>query len=321
MGLSRHYAEAQDSIGHFRSLSIFRIYYDGNSLGRLPLATRERLRDAIDREWGHDLIRGWDVWIDLTRSAGDILAASVFHVAPGEVILSDSTSVNMYKLAAAALDARPGCRAIVDDDNFPPTDTSWRASPPPAASSCGSSRPTSTRGSTRRTWPRPSTTTWRWCACPTSRTAPAPSPTWWRSPLPRTGWAPSHCGICATRRAPSGCRCASRVRTWRWGARTSTSTPARAAPAFLYVRRDLQEALRQPIWGWFGRRDQFAMAAGYDPAESIDRYLVGTPPVLGGYAVIEGARITAEAGIDALAADIVESDAHLSYPAELGRVT
>ncbi|HTJ35253.1 MAG TPA: hypothetical protein VL738_18660 [Dactylosporangium sp.] len=63
------------------------------------------------------------------------------------------------------------------------------------------------------------------------------------------------------------------------------------------------------------------MAAGYDPAESIDRYLVGTPPVLGGYAVIEGARITAEAGIDALAADIVESDAHLSYPAELGRVT
>jgi kynureninase len=93
------------------------------------------------------------------------------------------------------------------------------------------------------------------------------------------------------------------VRTWRWGARTSTSTPARAAPAFLYVRRDLQEALRQPIWGWFGRRDQFAMAAGYDPAESIDRYLVGTPPVLGGYAVIEGARITAEAGIDALAAN------------------
>ncbi|MEV4138143.1 hypothetical protein AB0J72_38970 [Dactylosporangium sp. NPDC049742] len=66
------------------------------------------------------------------------------------------------------------------------------------------------------------------------------------------------------------------------------------------ARRDLQQRLRQPIWGWFGQRDQFAMGAGYDPVESIGRFQVGTPPILGGYAALEGARITAEAGIRSL---------------------
>jgi kynureninase len=69
------------------------------------------------------------------------------------------------------------------------------------------------------------------------------------------------------------------------------------APAFLYVRKDLQSQLRQPIWGWFGQRDQFAMGADYDPTDGIERFLVGTTAVLGATAVVEGARITAEAGI------------------------
>jgi kynureninase len=74
------------------------------------------------------------------------------------------------------------------------------------------------------------------------------------------------------------------------------------APAFLYVRGDLQTELRQPIWGWFGQRDQFAMGRDYEPVDSVDRYLVGTPPVLGLYGTLSGVRITAEAGIEAIAA-------------------
>jgi kynureninase len=72
------------------------------------------------------------------------------------------------------------------------------------------------------------------------------------------------------------------------------------APAYLYVRHELQEQLRQPIWGWFGQRDQFAMGREYDPQPSIDRFAVGTPPVLGLYAAEEGIRLIAEAGIDRL---------------------
>src|SRR5882757_2642147 len=96
------------------------IYLDGNSLGRAPIATARRLRHLVDTEWAGDLIRSWDSWIGLAREAGDILAASVLDASPGEVVISDSTSVNLFKLAAAAVDARPGRRVIVtDDDNFP----------------------------------------------------------------------------------------------------------------------------------------------------------------------------------------------------------
>ncbi len=68
------------------------------------------------------------------------------------------------------------------------------------------------------------------------------------------------------------------------------------------MRRELQEQLRQPIWGWFGQRDQFAMSPAYDPVSGIERFAVGTPPVLATAAVEVGARLVAEAGIDRLAA-------------------
>ena len=74
------------------------------------------------------------------------------------------------------------------------------------------------------------------------------------------------------------------------------------APAFLYVREDLQERLRQPVQGWFGQRDQFAMGPGYDPAPGIARFLSGSPNVVGTIAVEEGARLLGEAGIRALRA-------------------
>jgi kynureninase len=74
------------------------------------------------------------------------------------------------------------------------------------------------------------------------------------------------------------------------------------APAFLYVRSELQGRLRSPIQGWFGQRDQFAMGPAYEPADGIERFGVGTPPVIAMAAVDVGARLVAEAGIDALAA-------------------
>jgi kynureninase len=72
------------------------------------------------------------------------------------------------------------------------------------------------------------------------------------------------------------------------------------APAFLYVRSDLQARLRQPIWGWFGQSGQFEMGERYDPVPGIERFLVGTPPVIGLTAALEGARLSAEAGMPAI---------------------
>jgi kynureninase len=72
------------------------------------------------------------------------------------------------------------------------------------------------------------------------------------------------------------------------------------APAFLYVRRELQDTLRQPVWGWFGQRDQFAMGPGYDPVPGVERFATGTPPIIGTVAVAEGVQLLAEAGIERL---------------------
>jgi kynureninase len=82
------------------------------------------------------------------------------------------------------------------------------------------------------------------------------------------------------------------------------------APAFLYVRADLQPALRQPIWGWFGQADQFAMDRAYRPVDGVERFTVGTPPVLGLHAVREGVRLVAEAGIDRVRAKSVALGAY-----------
>jgi kynureninase len=72
------------------------------------------------------------------------------------------------------------------------------------------------------------------------------------------------------------------------------------APAFLYVRRDLQPGLQQPVWGWFGQQDQFDMGQGYHPVPGIGQYLTGSPQIIGIVAVQEGVRLLAEAGIDRL---------------------
>ena len=74
------------------------------------------------------------------------------------------------------------------------------------------------------------------------------------------------------------------------------------APAYMYVRRELQAELRQPIWGWLGRRDPFEMAPGYEAAPGMRAFLSGTPPVLALGAVDEGVRIVAEAGIESIRA-------------------
>jgi kynureninase len=279
------------------------VYFDGNSLGRLPVATRDRLRAAVDEEWGGRLIRGWDTWIDIARQAGDVLAAGVLGVAPGEVVLSDSTTVNLYKLAAAALDARPERRALVtDDDNFPtdryvleglaaargldlrvvPTDIDAGVRPDAIAAALDhdvalvclshlayrSGARADMVGVTAAAHACGALTLWDLCHSAGSIAVPL-----------RESGADLAVG-CTYKYLNAG----------------------PGAPAFLYVRADLQAGLRQPIWGWFGQRDQFAMSAGYDPVETIDRFTVGTPPVLGGYAALEGARITAEAGIAAVEA-------------------
>jgi len=119
-----HELDQLDELAHYRQQFIIDdpdlIYLDGNSLGRLPGATEERIHELIRREWGSRLIRSWnDRWYELPERIGSKLARLI-GVEPDEVIIADSTSVNLFKLVMAALHARPGRRKIVTDDlNFP----------------------------------------------------------------------------------------------------------------------------------------------------------------------------------------------------------
>ena len=96
------------------------IYLDGNSLGPLPVRSQARIAEVVDQDWGVGLVRSWDKWIQLPREAGEMLAEHLVGAAAGQVLVCDSVTINLYKLAMAALDARPGRTVIItDDDNFP----------------------------------------------------------------------------------------------------------------------------------------------------------------------------------------------------------
>jgi kynureninase len=279
------------------------IYLDGNSLGMLPTATAQRLRDLVDREWGGGLIRSWGDWIGLPQRAGDLLGAELLGAAPGQVLITDSTTVNLYKLACAALDAQPGRRVIVtDDDNFPTdryvlegiaardgaelrmihTDPVGGISPAAVAAAAGPDTALVCL----------SHVAYRSGALAdmaeiTSLAHQAGALVLWDL-CHAAGSVPVSLDACGADLAV-GC-------SYKY------LNAGPGGPAFLYVRSDLQDRLRPPIQGWFGQRDQFAMGMGYDPAPGITRFATGTPNILGTAAVQEGARLLAEAGIGALRA-------------------
>ncbi|HEX5644269.1 MAG TPA: kynureninase, partial [Erythrobacter sp.] len=99
------------------------IYLDGNSLGALPRATPARLEAVIREEWGEGLIRSWNSagWIGAARRVGGQIAPLI-GAKPHEVVAVDSTSVNLFKLIAAALDLRPQRKIILSEPGNFPTD-------------------------------------------------------------------------------------------------------------------------------------------------------------------------------------------------------
>jgi kynureninase len=277
------------------------IYLDGNSLGRLPLATAERITEVVRGEWGQGLIRSWDHWIDLPRQAGDLLGRHLLGAAPGQVVVCDSTTINLYKLASAALAARPGRAVIVtDDDNFP-TDRYVLAGV--AAERGADLRLIHTDIDAGLTVDAVraavDTGTALVCLSHVAYRSGALADMAKITALAHAQGALILWDLCHSAGAVpvdlDGCAADLAV-----GCTYKYLNAGPGAPAFLYVRGDLQEQLRQPVQGWFGQRDQFAMGPGYDPVPGIGRFQTGTPDVIGTAAVEEGARLLGEAGIGRL---------------------
>lgn len=299
--------DAADPLAAFRGRFVVTdpdlVYLDGNSLGRLPASTAARLREVVEGEWGGELIRGWGHWLELPRSVGDLIGVELLGARPGEVVVADSTTVNLYRLAAAALDARPGRGTIVASPDEFPTDRyvlegiaaargvaiRWLEHDPVEGPTPAALEATLDDDVALVTL---SHVNYRSAAIADIGALTALA----HAAGALTLWDLSHsAGAVPVGLEATGADLAV-------GCTYKYLDGGPGAPAYLYVREALQDRLRGPIWGWLGRRDPFTMAAGYEPAPGIAGWVAGTPGVLALVAVEEGVRLVAEAGIEAIRA-------------------
>ena len=290
------------------------IYLDGNSLGRLPLATTELAADLVTRQWGQRLIRSWNEgWMDAPARIGAKIAALI-GARPDEVIVADSTSVNLFKLATAALRLQTGRSTILTDDlNFPSdiyilqgiVDLLGRQHrltivPSPdavhgPAAALGAACNGDTALLTLSHTVFKSGYTYDMAALTAAAHAAGALVLWDLSHAAGAVEIDLHA---AGADLAVGC-------TYKY------LNGGPGAPAFLYVRRDLQERLGNPLSGWFGQERLFDFGLDYTPAPGLRRFLSGTPPLLSLAAIEPGVDLLLEAGMDRLRAKSVRQTDYL----------
>lgn len=281
MSLSREACQAldrEDPLAERRAMFFLpegTIYLDGNSLGAMPKAVRGPLAQAVDREWGQDLIQSWNTadWIGLPARVGARIAPLI-GAAAGEVIAADSTSVNLFKLAAGALALRPGRKVIVSEPGNFPTDLyilqGLRDLIP---------------GVELRIVAR-------------DRLAEALNQDVALLLLThvhyKTGAIHDMAGLTAAAHTAGALalwdlshsagalavelnRCQADLAV---GCGYKYLNGGPGAPAFLFIAKGLQEEFRSPLTGWMGHAQPFAFADDYAPAAGVLRGLCGTPSVL-----------------------------------------
>lgn len=302
----------RDFRGRFFGIGDDVIYLDGNSLGRLPVESLDRLNDVVRSEWGHGVVRSWQHWIEWPVSVGDLLGSTLLSAAAGQVAISDSTSVNVYKLAVAALDLRPSRRTIITDTgNFPSDRYIFEGL-------------AAARG--LRVIELDADPVQGCSVSDVQRVVDSDTALVSLSHVDyRSGALADLAGITAVAHDAGAlvlwdlCHSVGAVPMsldsanvdFAVGCTYKYLNAGPGAPAFVYVRSDLQNQVRQPIWGWFGQQSQFDMGARYQPVEGIERFLVGTPQILGIALVEQGVRLLAEAGIERLRDKGIELTSYL----------
>ena len=293
-----------DPLARFREEFVFDdedlVYLDGNSLGRLPKRTADLVGRAVSTEWGARLVRGWnDGWVNAPLRVGDKLAR-LLGALPGEVAVSDGTSVNLFKLAVAALRARRGRHTIVTDAlNFPSDLYVLEGAAALLESGHGVVVVPSRDGIAIDDVDLASAITEDTALVSLSHVAyksgflhdMAAVTACAHAAGALVLWDLSHSvGAVPIDLETSGADLAV-------GCTYKYLNGGPGAPAFLYVRRALQETLHNPIPGWFSRLEPFSFRAGYEPARDLSRFLVGTPPILSLVAAEAGVDLALEAGV------------------------
>jgi len=280
------------------------IYLDGNSLGRLPVASVARVHDVVDHEWGDQLIRSWpERWWDLADEVGSQIAPLI-GAEPGEVIVADSTSVVLFKLTLAALQARPGRSRIVTDDMNFPTDAYVTIA---AADLAGGREIVVVPSADGINGPEDALV----AALDDDTTLLTLTHVAFKSGyrydmerLTRAAhdvgalvlWDLSHSvGAVPVDLGGAGADLAV-------GCTYKYLNGGPGSPAFLYVNSRIDAEVENPLSGWWGHERPFAFDLEYTPASSIRRFQTGTMPILSLSAIETGVALTTEAGIDNLRA-------------------
>jgi kynureninase len=281
-------------------------YLDGNSLGRPLAASRDRLSAFAAEQWGARLIRGWDEeWMDLPLRIGDEIARVTLGAEPGQTTIADSTTVLIYKLVRAAVAARPGrSEIVIDRDNFP-TD---RYIVEGVATELG----------LRVVWidAADAVTADAVSAVLTDQTAVVVV----SHVAYRSGYLSDAAAITTVVHDAGAllvldlCHSVGvvPVELDAWGVDLAVGCTYKylnggpGAPAFAYVRADLQGEFRQPIQGWIGSATPFEMGQGYAPAAGIRGFLSGTPPIVGMLAMQDMVALVDRVGLGAVRAKSVD---------------
>ena len=300
--------DRQDPLQKYRSQFVITdpdlIYMDGNSLGRLPKAVVQRVKTLVEEEWGTELIRGWNKgWWEAPRRIGEKIA-SLIGAAPGQVVVSDSTSVNLFKLSAAALQLHPRqTKVITDTLNFPSDLYILQGLIQLLGAEhqlvCIDSKDGDLTPDLDRM-----------AAAIDSNTALVTL----SHVLYKSGYLYDMADI--TEKAHA----AGALVLWdlshsvgsvpieldKAGADLAIGCTYKylnggpGSPAFLYVNKNVQAQANSPMWGWWGQSAPFAFGLDYSPAPGPNRFLVGTQPMLSLLLMEAALDPMLDAGMDAI---------------------
>ena len=281
-------------------------YLDGNSLGRLPHATITAINEFLTQEWGREVVTGWSHWVDEAQSTGDLIGRSALGAGPGQVLACDTTSVNFYQLASAAIAARPGRKTIITDAANFPTDryilqglaknlglkliTIENEDPSIADHELITPELLESYMSDDVALVSLEVVQYRSGARQDISAI--------NNVVNKHGalmlWDAAHAVGSVQMDFDSrgvdlavGC-------TYKYG----NSGPG--APAWLYVSKRIQKELQVPIQGWFAQRDQFAMGPEFEKDQSIRGFQIASPSLMGLRSIKSAFEMIEEAGIAAI---------------------
>ena len=300
--------DEEDSLHHYKKQFVVTdpemCYLDGNSLGRLPHATVKAINDFLTHEWGPEVVTGWGHWVDEAQSAGDLIGRSALGASAGQVLACDTTSVNFYQLAAAAIRARPNRKTIIIDAANFPTD---RYIMQGLAEQHGLNLITinnedETISTNELITPELLAKYLNDDVALVSlevvqyRSGARQNIKAINDLVKSHGalmlWDAAHAvGSVAMDFDANGVDLAVGC-TYKYG----NSGPG--APAWLYVSKSMQKELRVPIQGWFAQRDQFAMGPTFERDDSIRGFQIASPSLMGLRCIKSAFSMIEEAGIE-----------------------